>query len=345
MWGSEGDCIIEKRSFVKWIAESSRLADRRLRVRLAAGAHRRRPGGRPRRRAPMVMDRRGGTRKHLRFRDILDELPPRSLLVLNDARVLPARLRGRKPTGGAVEFLLTQRMAIDQRDGGRQNGRFCELWEGLARGLGGDGAGRAPIDVGGGVERRGRRAARRGTRAAAADGAGAVAARACSTRSARCRCRRTSRPRAGAWATAAPAVDDRARYQTVYAASAGRRGRADRGPALHAARCSRRSRAAGHEIARAHAARRARARSGPVEADDPRAHRLDAERYRIPPRRPRRDRARAARAAAGGGGRHDGGARAGGVGAGARRRGRARATRRDRSLPAAGRPTSRSSPI
>src|SRR5690349_16551765 len=98
----------------------------------------------------MVMDRRGVVRKHLRFRDILQELPGRSLLVLNDARVLAARLRGRKPTGGAVEFLLTQRIGIDQTDGGRQNAGFRELWEGLARGLGGAAA-LAALDVGGGV--------------------------------------------------------------------------------------------------------------------------------------------------------------------------------------------------
>ena len=85
----------------------------------------------------LVMDRRGETRKHLRFRDILAELRPRSLLVLNDARVLAARLHGRKPTGGAVEFLLTQRVSIDAGDEGRQNTGFRELWEGLTRGLGG----------------------------------------------------------------------------------------------------------------------------------------------------------------------------------------------------------------
>ena len=66
----------------------------------------------------MVMDRRGEIRKHLRFRDISEELPARSLLVLNDARVLAARLHGRKLTGGAVEFLLTRRV----RDEGGQNG-------------------------------------------------------------------------------------------------------------------------------------------------------------------------------------------------------------------------------
>src|SRR4029079_8804271 len=98
----------------------------------------------------MVMDRRGMVRKHLRFREILAELPARSLLVLNDARVLAARLRGRKITGGAVEFLLTRCIEKVSGDGGRQNARFRELWEGLARGLGGAAA-LGPIDVGGGV--------------------------------------------------------------------------------------------------------------------------------------------------------------------------------------------------
>src|SRR4029079_19156613 len=99
----------------------------------------------------MVMDRQGGTRKHLRFRGILDELPARSVLVLNDARVLAARLHGRKATGGAVEFLLTQRGAIDGPADGLRNERFRELWEGTQRGLGGKKPA-APIDVGGGVE-------------------------------------------------------------------------------------------------------------------------------------------------------------------------------------------------
>src|SRR4029079_5940613 len=59
----------------------------------------------------------------------------------------------RKPTGGAVEFLLTQRGAGDAPNTeitGLQNERFCELWEGLTRGLAGK-APPAPIDVGAGV--------------------------------------------------------------------------------------------------------------------------------------------------------------------------------------------------
>jgi len=37
-------------------------------------------------------------------------LPPRSLLVLNDTRVIPARLFGHKPSGGRVELLLVERL-------------------------------------------------------------------------------------------------------------------------------------------------------------------------------------------------------------------------------------------
>ena len=44
---------------------------------------------------------------HLQFRDLPDLLRPSDLLVLNDARVLPARLLGKKEkSGGAVELLL-----------------------------------------------------------------------------------------------------------------------------------------------------------------------------------------------------------------------------------------------
>src|SRR5262249_61466390 len=45
--------------------------------------------------------------RHLQFRDLPDLLRPSDLLVLNDARVLPARLLGKKEkSGGAVELLL-----------------------------------------------------------------------------------------------------------------------------------------------------------------------------------------------------------------------------------------------
>lgn len=54
----------------------------------------------------LVMDRNSGEVQHRHFYDILDYLVPGDCLVMNDSRVLPARLLGRRPTGGAVEVLL-----------------------------------------------------------------------------------------------------------------------------------------------------------------------------------------------------------------------------------------------
>ena len=54
----------------------------------------------------MVLDRVTGEVSHKHFYDIIDYLKPGDCLVMNDSRVLPARLLGRRPTGGAVEVLL-----------------------------------------------------------------------------------------------------------------------------------------------------------------------------------------------------------------------------------------------
>ena len=54
----------------------------------------------------MVLDRDTGAVAHRHFYDIVDYLNPGDCLVMNDSRVLPARLLGHRPTGGAVEVLL-----------------------------------------------------------------------------------------------------------------------------------------------------------------------------------------------------------------------------------------------
>ena len=54
----------------------------------------------------LVLGRESGEVSHRHFYDILDYLHPGDCLVLNDSRVLPARLLGHRPTGGAVEVLL-----------------------------------------------------------------------------------------------------------------------------------------------------------------------------------------------------------------------------------------------
>ena len=54
----------------------------------------------------MVLDRETGEITHKHFYDVIDYLNPGDCLVMNDSRVLPARLLGHRPTGGAVEVLL-----------------------------------------------------------------------------------------------------------------------------------------------------------------------------------------------------------------------------------------------
>ena len=69
----------------------------------------------------MVLNRETGEIQHQHFYDLPEYLHPGDTLVLNDSRVLPARLYGhRVPTGGAVELLLLK----DVGDG---------KWECLAR--------------------------------------------------------------------------------------------------------------------------------------------------------------------------------------------------------------------
>ncbi|HET9947491.1 MAG TPA: S-adenosylmethionine:tRNA ribosyltransferase-isomerase, partial [Longimicrobiales bacterium] len=65
-----------------------------------------------------------GPFRHLRFRDLVDLVEPGDLLVVNESKVLPVRLLGRKPTGAPSEILLVRPVpgAEDER-----------LWEALVR--------------------------------------------------------------------------------------------------------------------------------------------------------------------------------------------------------------------
>ena len=54
----------------------------------------------------LVLDREGSAVRHLRFSDITSLLSAGDVLVVNESRVLPVRLLGRKPTGAPAEILL-----------------------------------------------------------------------------------------------------------------------------------------------------------------------------------------------------------------------------------------------
>ena len=68
----------------------------------------------------MVLDRQSGQVAHKHFYDIIDELMLGDCLILNDSKVLPARLYGiKEKTGAVVEFLLL-------------NQRSESVWEALS---------------------------------------------------------------------------------------------------------------------------------------------------------------------------------------------------------------------
>ena len=54
----------------------------------------------------LCLDKATGKTEHRRFYELPELLRPGDCMVLNDSRVIPARLFGTRPTGGAVEVLL-----------------------------------------------------------------------------------------------------------------------------------------------------------------------------------------------------------------------------------------------
>ncbi len=73
----------------------------------------------------LVLERESGRIEHRRFSEVGAFLRAGDVLVANDSRVVPARLRGHKPTGGAVEIFLLRQLD----DTGRE-------WRCLVRGRG-----------------------------------------------------------------------------------------------------------------------------------------------------------------------------------------------------------------
>ena len=61
----------------------------------------------------LVLDRAAGRLEDRRFQDFPDYLRPSDRLVLNNTRVLPARLYGRRPSGGRAEALLVREISAE----------------------------------------------------------------------------------------------------------------------------------------------------------------------------------------------------------------------------------------
>jgi S-adenosylmethionine:tRNA ribosyltransferase-isomerase len=225
----------------------------------------------------LILNKVDGKRNHGFFSALPTFLRPRSLLVLNDTRVIPARLWARKPTGGRVEVFLVERLSRCAGDGGPDDGKGVEYWRVLVRGLGAQPVGtrlRFDASLGAEVSERGERGSAvvrftgvgQGGVQGAIEQAGEVplppyieAAR-----------RRSA---------VAPPVDDRIRYQTVYARVPGAVAAPTAGLHFTEALLDR-IRSDGHEIARI-TLHVGPGTFRPVETTDPRQHRLDAERFEI----------------------------------------------------------------
>ena len=61
----------------------------------------------------MVLDRENKTIENKIFKDVIDYLNPGDCLVINNTKIIPARLYGKKETGANVEFLLLNRIEND----------------------------------------------------------------------------------------------------------------------------------------------------------------------------------------------------------------------------------------
>ena len=61
----------------------------------------------------MLLGKTVGSIAHRRFYDIIDYLAAGDVLVINDSRVLPARLFGQRATGAKVEFVMLEQRSAD----------------------------------------------------------------------------------------------------------------------------------------------------------------------------------------------------------------------------------------
>lgn len=61
----------------------------------------------------LIFDRKNNNIEHKIFKDIISYLTPNDVLVINNTRVLPARLYGYKDTGAKIEILLQKRINLN----------------------------------------------------------------------------------------------------------------------------------------------------------------------------------------------------------------------------------------
>src|SRR4030042_5978013 len=78
----------------------------------------------------MAVNRRTGSFEHRLFADLPEYLQPDDVLVINETKVLPARLIGKKESGGKVELLLVGKMKTGETPITAEEGLRGERYEG-----------------------------------------------------------------------------------------------------------------------------------------------------------------------------------------------------------------------
>ena len=81
----------------------------------------------------LILDRVSGRLAHKHFNDLPEILEPGDVLVFNDSRVIPARLLGKKKTGGKIEIFLLKKLKNKEIKKLREKGK-ANLWEVLVGG-------------------------------------------------------------------------------------------------------------------------------------------------------------------------------------------------------------------
>ena len=75
----------------------------------------------------LVVRRDAGTLEHRVFADLLDLIPAGDVLAINETRVFPARLLGRKTTGARAEILLLHPLEVERPEAGLADDRWIAV--------------------------------------------------------------------------------------------------------------------------------------------------------------------------------------------------------------------------
>ncbi|MEM4267601.1 MAG: tRNA preQ1(34) S-adenosylmethionine ribosyltransferase-isomerase QueA [Candidatus Woesearchaeota archaeon] len=65
----------------------------------------------------LVLYKKTGKIEHTLFRDIVNYLKPEDTIVINSTKVIPAKIEGKKETGGKVTFLMTRKISEKEYEG------------------------------------------------------------------------------------------------------------------------------------------------------------------------------------------------------------------------------------